>query len=272
MQTTSERSSNGILGSLGSFLRKCVFQILSVGPIPRHVAFIMGGNRRYARKQNLSETASYTAGFLALMSILKYCYELGIQYVTLYAFSIDNFKRLPHEVKHVMDLMQEKLQAMLKKQSILHSYGIRVRFLGDLKLLNDPLRLLAEEAMTATAKNSKMVLLICVAYTSTNEILRAVHGCCREKMEENPEDPMIVKVGDLERHMDTAMIPEPDILIRTSGETRLSNFLLWQTTYCYLYSPSVLWPEISLRHLVWGILNFQRLHPNLEQQKKKKLN
>ncbi|XP_042484720.1 dehydrodolichyl diphosphate synthase 6-like [Macadamia integrifolia] len=270
--TASARSSSGILENLGGFFRKFFFRILSVGPIPTHVAFIMDGNRRYAKKQNLSLEAGYRAGTLSLISILKYCYELRIHYVSIYAFSIDNFRRRPHEVKLVMDLLQEKLQAILDDQTILHSYGIRVLFIGDLKLLNDSLRVLAEEVESATANNNNFVFNICISYTSTNEIVRAVYECCREKkvMENDPID-YNVSVEDLEKHMDMGICPEPDILIRTSGEARLSNFFLWQTTYCYLYSPAALWPEISLRHLVWAVLNFQRIHPYLENQKKKQM-
>ncbi|XP_043709132.1 dehydrodolichyl diphosphate synthase 6-like [Telopea speciosissima] len=228
----------------------------------------------------------YRAGYKALMSILKYCYELGINCISIYTFSIDNFKRGPNEVKLVMDILQEKLQALLQEKTILCSYSIRILICGDLKLLDEPLRVLAKEVMAITGNNKKLIFCIWVAYTSTNEIVRAVNGSCREKkiMEKDPtddddDDDQImssssssssnVSVEDIERHLDPVICPEPDFLVRTSGETRLSNLLLWQTTYCYLYSPAVLWPEISLWHMVWAVLNFQRLHPYLENQKKK---
>jgi len=118
------------------------------------------------------------------MSMLKYCYELGVRYVTIYAFSIDNFKRHPEEVQSLMDLMQEKIEGLIKEESIVNRYGVRVHFLGNLELLSEPVRLAAERAMMATAKNSKAVLSICVAYTSTNEIVHAVQKSCEEKWEE----------------------------------------------------------------------------------------
>ncbi|PQQ04436.1 rubber cis-polyprenyltransferase HRT2 [Prunus yedoensis var. nudiflora] len=147
------------LGGLGTFLRKCMFSVVSVGPIPEHIAFIMDGNRRYAKRRNLPVAE-------------------------VYAFSIDNFKRRPEEVQTLMDLLQEKIEVLLEKESIVNQYGIRVYFIGNLKLLNEPVRVAAEKAMKATANNSKAVLLICVAYTSCDEIVHAVQESCNEKRNE----------------------------------------------------------------------------------------
>nr|KJB42262.1 hypothetical protein B456_007G145600 [Gossypium raimondii] len=234
------------------------------------------------------EGAGHKIGFSALMSMLKYCYEFGVRYVTVYAFSIENFKRSPEEVQSLMDLMLEKIEEILKEQSIVNRYGVRVIFSGNLKLLSEPVRLAAERAMLATAKNSKAVLSICVAYTSTNEIMHAVQESCEEKWDEitllnssgagyglislggYEQDEMdhLIKLTDIEKHMYMAAAPDPDIIIRTSGETRLSNFLLWQSANCYLYSPSVLWPEIGFRQFLWAILNFQQIHFYLDKQRK----
>ncbi|KAK9162644.1 hypothetical protein Syun_003546 [Stephania yunnanensis] len=270
--------------SLLSLLRKGVFRVLSVGPTPNHIAFILDGNRRFAQSLNLKEGDGHKIGFLTLMSMLKYCYEMGVKYVTIYAFSIDNFKRKPHEVQNLMDLMLEKIDESLEKESIVNNFGIRVHFIGNLMLLNEQVRAAAKKAMAATAKNDKAVLSICVAYTSTDEIVHAIQESYYEKQEETNEqnsndigvhngfvekNPNDIKVTDIERHMYSAFAPNPDVLIRTSGETRLSNFLLWQTTHCHLYSPSVLWPNISFWHLVWGILNYQKVHSYLEKKRKK---
>lgn len=361
---TMEKSVIGAsqrLGGLGTFLRKCMFSVVSVGPIPEHIAFIMDGNRRYAKRRNLPVAEGHKAGYLALMSILRYCYELGVKYVTVYAFSIDNFKRRPEEVQTLMDLLQEKIEVLLEKESIVNQYGIRVYFIGNLKLLNEPVRDAAEKAMKATANNSKAVLLICVAYTSCDEIVHAVQESCNEKgneiqalngtkvsngvtygvergekingvmecdvhkscngsldgeaaldtskpcseryeadekenttvnhvekdkggevasricngliedvqeSEKLPHKIPNVKLVDVEKHLYMAVAPDPDIMIRTSGETRLSNFLLWQTSNCPLYSPAALWPELGLWHLVWAVLNFQRNHYYLEKKRK----
>jgi ditrans,polycis-polyprenyl diphosphate synthase len=330
MEKARGDSASQLTGGLGSFLRKCIFSILSVGPLPNHIALIMDGNRRYAKKQNMAEGAGHRAGYLALIKVLSHCYELGVKYVTVYAFSIDNFKRRPEEVHSLMDLMLEKIEELLKEESIVNQYGLRIYFIGNLKLLNEPVRVAAERAMAATAKNTKAVLLICVAYTSYDEIVHAVQESCKAKRNETEalnatkginsvpgvgEDMKItevvvcnlqgscgnssskfralnattacngviegneeskekqsvlptIKVSDIEKHMYMSVAPEPDILIRTSGENRLSNFLLWQTTYCPLYSPTALWPELGFWHLVWAVLNFQRSYQYFEKKKK----
>ncbi|XP_057965744.1 dehydrodolichyl diphosphate synthase CPT3 [Malania oleifera] len=265
--------------TLCSFLRKCMFCVLSVGPVPNHISFIMDGNRRYAKKMKLTEGTRHRVGFLALMSMLKYCYELGVKYVTIYAFSIDNFKRSPDEVQSLMDLMLEKIEGLMKEDSMVNRYGVRVCFIGNLKLLSDSVRLAAEKAMLATATNSKAVLSICVAYTSTNEIVHAVQESCEEKWDERvlnvskascekDGEEHFVNLADIEKNMYMAVVPDPDILIRTSGETRLSNFLLWQSAYCLLHSPSALWPEIGFWHLIWAVLNFQRNYSYLQKKNK----
>ncbi|XP_050379158.1 dehydrodolichyl diphosphate synthase CPT3-like [Argentina anserina] len=343
--TMDERSlaaANQTFGGLSTYLRKCLFSVLTVGPIPAHIAFIMDGNRRYAKRRNLPVGEGHKAGYWSLMSLLRYCWELGVKYVTVYAFSIDNFNRPQDEVQTLMDLLQEKIESLLDKENYMNKAGVRVCFIGNLKLLSEPVRVAAENVMKATANNSKSVLSICVAYTSTDEIVHAVEESCMEKMDEiqvpngrkvngvihgvqeeekvdgvteNDVDKSCnnnsgvpsaaspgkinwvekvkrenekvhhhfeevkqngkqqqkiseVKLVDVEKHMYMAVAPDPDIMIRTSGETRLSNFLLWQTSNCPLYSPSALWPELGLWQLVWAVLNFQRNHQYLEKKKK----
>ncbi|XP_058106753.1 dehydrodolichyl diphosphate synthase CPT3-like [Magnolia sinica] len=209
------------------------------------------------------------------MSMLEHCCDLGIQYITVYAFSIDNFNKKQDEVESFMDLMLEKTEEMLKEDSIIYKYNIKVKFIGNLNLLNKLVRIVVDRVMAATSGNTKRIFSICVAYTCTDEIVHAVQESCQEKwakiQQENLEgvdsEVSIITVTDLERHMYMAGCPDPDILIRTSGETRLSNFLLWQTTFCYLFTPNALWPEISLKHLVWEILKYQCVRPYLEKKK-----
>lgn len=354
MQKSAGGIARHLLGGLYCYLRRCIFSVLSVGPLPSHISFIMDGNRRYAKRRNLVEGDGHKAGFSALMSILRYCYELGIKYVSVYAFSIDNFKRKPEEVQTFMELMREKIEELLQQESIINEYGVRLHFIGNMQLLTEPVRLAAEKAMRVTAHNQERVLLICVAYTSRDEIVHAVQESCKDKWNEvqaSKEDKVSngeftrinqgpisngvdfhfhdsckenetkacgslhervecakekdylfeqnlekhsdsdnysedeitpcneerkhkqgefasIKLVDIEKNMYMSVAPDPDILIRTSGEARLSNFLLWQTSACPLYAPKVLWPEIGLRHLVWAVLNFQRHHFYLEKKKK----
>ncbi|KAH6774680.1 Undecaprenyl pyrophosphate synthetase family protein [Perilla frutescens var. hirtella] len=288
MEKQSSNWATQLIESLGSFLRRCICLILSAGCLPRHVAFIMDGNRRYAKKQGLLDGAGHRVGFLALMNMLKFCYELNVKYVTIYAFSIENFKRRPEEVESTMQLILEKIEALLEKESIVNQYGVRVHFIGNLELLSKPVRLAAERAMNATEHNSKAVLSICIAYTSTDEITHSVEETCKEKQDEfrdldacgagyglvglggnatGSNEPLI-DVADIEKHMYMAVAPDPDIIIRSSGETRLSNFLLWQSASSILYSPRALWPEIGFWHLVRAILDFQRNLAYLENKRK----
>ncbi|CAH2051425.1 unnamed protein product, partial [Thlaspi arvense] len=257
-----------VLERVFGFSRRCLFRVISTGPLPTHLAFIMDGNRRYAKKLGLQDGSGHKAGFSSLMSMLQYCYELGIKYVTIYAFSIDNFRRRPEEVQSLMDLMLEKIKSLLEKESIVHQYGVRVYFIGNLALLSDQVRAAAEEVMKATAKNSRVVLLVCVAYNSTDEILQAVKRSCVSKLADVEHSKERIRLVDIEENMQMSVAPDPDVLIRSSGETRLSNFLLWQTGNSQLLSPDALWPEIGLRHLVWAVLNFQRNHSYLEKKKK----
>lgn len=287
MEKDSGSEGSQIFENLGYFFWKCIFRVLSLGPIPNHIAFIMDGNRRFAKKHNWKEGTGHKVGFLALTSMLRYSYEFGVKYVTIYAFSIENFKRRPEEVQSVMDLIQEKIEQIISNKSILNKYGVRVHFIGNLKLLSDTVRSTAEQAMMVTASNSNAVLSICVAYTSTNEIMHAVEESCIAKLDEirklnasqvdrgltkaeeyEKGEARLINLTDIEKHLYMTVAPDPDIIIRTSGETRLSNFLLWQSQYTYLYAPSVLWPEISPRHLVWAVLNFQKNHFYLEKKKK----
>ncbi|KAL5995953.1 hypothetical protein ACLOJK_026026 [Asimina triloba] len=277
--------TESICGHFRSFL----FRVLAFGPIPEHIAFIMDGNRRFNRSGNLKPGTGHRMGFQALVSILRHCYDLGVKYVTVYAFSIDNFNRSPDEVQSVMNLMQEKIEELLKEEILVNKYGIKINFFGNLRLLDEPVRRSAERAMAATASNSRAVLSVCVAYTCTDEIVHAVQESCHERwtrVEEgkvdgadndddgaikcfrgNDEEECSITVADLERKMYTAGCSDPDILVRTSGENRLSNFLLWQTKSSLLLSPDVLWPKISLRHLVWAILEYQRVQSYLAKKK-----
>ncbi|KAI3867868.1 hypothetical protein MKX03_031327 [Papaver bracteatum] len=256
-------------------LRMFIFRVVSVGPIPSHVAFIMDGNRRYAKKHKLQLGSGHRIGLFTLMSMLKYCYELGVKYVSVYAFSVDNFNRRPEEVEFLMALMEEKIEELLMEESIVNKFGVRIQFIGNLKLLKDSTREAAGRAMAATAKNDNFVLLICVAYTSTDEIMNAIQKSYNDKLcklqgsfYSGIDQDFEITVTDIEGHMCMSTTPEPDILIRTSGTKRLSNFLLWQSTNTCLYSPTVLWPEISLWHLIWAVLNFQRVPQNFEKKKK----
>ncbi|XWS63189.1 hypothetical protein CRYUN_Cryun06bG0074400 [Craigia yunnanensis] len=243
----------------------------------------MDGNRRYAKKKKLDEGAGHDAGALALLYLLVYCYELGVKYLTAYAFSIDNFKRKPNEVKKIMDLLKETITLLTR---IAKHRPVRVHFAGNLELLSADLRDAARRLMEATADYSKFVFTICICYSYTDEIIHAVQESCQEKCDhiqeirgidasggykvedgDNHQDENLIRLVDIEKHMYMAIAPDPDILIRTGDEYRLSNFLLWQTSCCHLSCSSKVWPEFGIWHLVWAVLNFQRNHSYFEKKK-----
>lgn len=271
-----------VLAYIKNFLLKCLVAVLSCGPMPKHIAFIMDGNRRYAKFRSIEQGTGHRVGFSALVETLGYCNDIGVTYVTVYAFSIDNFKRDPSEVQTLMELMEEKINELLDNQSVIHKMNCKINFWGDLDLLCEPVRLAAQKLMANTAGNTGLVLSVCMPYNSTSEIVNAVNEVCAERREvlrrdrvgncnghdENNGVHSEISVADLDRHMYSAGCPEPDIVIRTSGETRLSNFLLWQTTFSHLQCPRVLWPNFSFRHLIWAILQYQRAYPYLMQNRK----
>ncbi|KAH9304792.1 hypothetical protein KI387_009196, partial [Taxus chinensis] len=266
-QSYFQRSAAFLANSIYELFRRFLIWIVSAGPIPQHVAIIMDGNRRYAANRKMMKLKGHEFGYSSLMHTLRDCYELGIEYVTVYAFSIDNFRRTQDEVETLMNLMHDKLEALIEKESLVNQYGIRVQILGDLGLLPERVRKAAERAMAFSKGNDKAVLNICAPYTATQEIVNAVEGVITEKAEEGILEKKSINAGDIERHLYTRNCPEPQLLIRTSGETRLSNFLLWQTCFSLLYVTPILWPEFSFRHLIRAVLEYQKCYPFLKQEK-----
>ncbi|XP_010443847.1 PREDICTED: dehydrodolichyl diphosphate synthase 8-like [Camelina sativa] len=258
-----------IFNALMSLMRKFIFKVLCAGPIPNHVSFIMDGNRRFAKKHNLTGLdAGHRAGFISVTYVLQYCKEIGIPYVTLYAFGVDNFKRQPEEVECVMDLMLEKVEYTINQAVSGNLNGVRVFFVGDLTSLNERLRVAAQRLMEVTEENKDLMVVVCVAYSTSHEIVHAVRESCVRKCDGTGDDPVVLQVSDVEECMYTSVVPDPDLVIRTGGGDRLSNFMTWQTSRSLLHSTATLWPELGLWHLVWAILKFQRMQDYLEKKKK----
>jgi len=197
-------------------------------------------------------------------------------------YSIRNRRRDPSEVQTLMELMEEKINELLENKNVINKVNCKINFWGNLEMLPEPVRLAAHKLMASTAENTGLVFSVCMPYNSTSEIANAVTELCKERRDTmqgqqhaggcngratNGCTRSDISVADLDRHMYTVGCPDPDIVIRTSGETRLSNFLLWQTTFSHLQCPDPLWPEFSWRHLVWAILQYQRAYPYIEQNK-----
>ncbi|KAM6910071.1 dehydrodolichyl diphosphate synthase complex subunit DHDDS [Xenentodon cancila] len=247
-----------------NLLEKISANVLKAGPMPKHVAFIMDGNRRFARKKHIERQEGHMQGFNKLAETLRWCKQLNIPEVTVYAFSIENFKRNKDEVDGLMGLARQKFERLLEERDNLEKHGVCIRVLGDLNMLPLDLQQLIAKAVLTTRTNNKCFLNVCFAYTSRYEITNAVR-----EMAWGVEEGLI-KASDVSEALLSECLysnnsPNPDLLIRTSGEVRLSDFLLWQTSHSCLVFQSVLWPEYSFWNLCEAILQYQLNHKSIQK-------
>lgn len=252
--------------NLNGFQKFCC-RILQAGPVPRHVAFIMDGNRRYARRMGLKSVCDgHSSGFDTLSKTLNSCREVGIREATVYAFSIENFKRSDNEVAGLMDLARQKLGSILDQMTKVEENGVRFCFFGNLDLMPADIQQLIATITLKSVNNSKFQLNICIAYTSHDEMKRAL-----AELERAVASEMLLE-SDIDEHLisqvlDTRLSSDPDLLIRTSGEHRFSDFLLYQTAYSCLYFDDVLWPNYTFWHLFRAILYYQSHYNEIEKRK-----
>lgn len=212
---------------------------------PRHVAIIMDGNGRWAEAHKVPRRIGHKSGADALKKLLESCADLGVEYITVYAFSSENWNRSPYEVSDLMELMRFYLSHEMKR---LHKNNIRVQFIGDRELLSADIKEELKAAETLTKQNDALHLTVALSYGSRQEIMRAIKSMAIE-IANGKITPEEVDEYTVLAHMDTSNLPDPDLLIRTGGEKRLSNFLLWQSAYTELYFTDVLWPDFTIEHL-----------------------
>lgn len=229
---------------------------LNQNAIPRHVAVIMDGNGRWAKKRALNRLRGHKAGIEAIRETIRCANDLGVDYLTIYSFSTENWKRPEDEVTGLMELFAK---TMLAEVDGLHEEHVRVRTIGDLSLLPDETRLAFEEAWEKTKNNDGMTLVVAVNYGSRQEILRAVNTCVQRALEAGATSSDLPELteGIFEQGLYTADIPDPDLLIRTSGEMRVSNFLLWQIAYTEFVCTDVLWPDFNRYDFLKALLEYQ---------------
>jgi undecaprenyl diphosphate synthase len=227
---------------------------LDASRIPRHVAVVMDGNGRWARQRGLKRTQGHEAGEDALFEAVEGALELGIGYLTVYAFSTENWRRPIDEVRFLMNFNESIL---LRRRQELHERGVRIRFSGR-RGGRVPGRVLRrmDESEELTGKNRKMTLVIALNYGGRAELADAARSIAREAAE-GRLDPDKVDEKSLARHLYLPDVPDPDLLIRTSGEYRLSNYLLWQLAYAELYFTDVLWPDFKRDHLYEAVKTYQ---------------
>ena len=224
------------------------------GDVPQHVAVIMDGNGRWAQKRNLPRSAGHQAGMKGVRECVEGCRQAGVEVLTLFAFSQENWQRPPEEIEALMTLLQEYVS---KEGAELRERGVAVRMLGDLDRLTPAARAAVDTIVSETAAGTALALNICLSYGSRAEITRAAR-LLAEEVQAGRLAPSEVTEAALAARLYTAAWPDPDLLIRTSGEHRLSNFLLWQVAYAEFHVTPVLWPDFNRRHLFEAILDFQR--------------
>ena len=224
--------------------------------IPQHIAVIMDGNGRWAKKRALNRLRGHKAGIEAVRETIRCASDVGVRYLTIYSFSTENWKRPQDEVVGLMDLFAK---TMLAEVDGLDEENVRVRTIGDLSALPQETREAFDKAWEQTRDNTGMTLLVAVNYGAREEIMRAAKACMRYAVVESEERGELPELTEeiFERGLYTADVPDPDLVIRTSGEMRISNFLLWQIAYSEFYCTDVLWPDFNRYDLLRALLDFQ---------------
>ena len=218
--------------------------------LPRHIAIIMDGNGRWAKKHGLPRTAGHGQGAETFRTIATYCKDIGIEYLTVYAFSTENWKRPAEEVSAIMSLLEKYLYEAIER---MERDKVKMKFFGDTSVLSPKLRGLIDRTTEISTHYSGCQVNICLNYGGRDEILRAVEVCAREivQSDEKPTEEM------LSAKLYSAGIPDPELIIRPGGERRLSNFLLWQAAYSELYFVDTLWPDFDKHHINEAIIWYQ---------------
>jgi undecaprenyl diphosphate synthase len=229
-------------------------QVRRQGGLPRHVAIIMDGNGRWARGRLLPRAFGHRSGMTAVREVIEGAVEAGVEYLSLFAFSRENWERPATEVEALMALLVEYVA---REGNELVEKGVQVRVLGDLSRLKEEAALAVAEVVARTASNSRLMLNLFISYGARDEIVRAARSLAREAAA-GSLDPDDITEDLLGSRLYTAGCPDPDLLIRTSGEQRISNFLLWQLAYAELYITPVLWPDFTRRELFQALNEYQR--------------
>jgi len=247
---------NHISKKIDEFRDLKLIEQIKQNQVPEHVAIIMDGNRRFATELGLPPNTGHLFGRDKLEEVLEWCFELKIKNLTVYAFSTENFERDSDEVKTLMDLCKDELKRA-SKDSRMHKNQVRIRVLGRLESLPEDIAKSAQYVMDETKNYDKHSFNIALAYGGREEILRAIQKIAGDVKEgslkiEDIKEPIVSK------YLYTNGIPDPDIILRTSGEERISNFLLWQLAYSELYFSDVYWPAFQKRDFLKAIMTCQQ--------------
>jgi len=225
---------------------------MSQGALPRHVAIIMDGNGRWAKARGLPRVAGHRRGAEAVRNAVEAAGALGVRYLTLFGFSSENWRRPESEIADLMGLLRHYLRSEIAE---LHAKGVRVRVIGDRARLPADVRALVDSAEETTRANTSLDLVIALSYGARDEIVHAARALAAEAAR-GTLDPAAIDEAAFARRLFTADIPDPDLLVRTSGEKRISNFLLWQCAYAEFVFLDVLWPDFGRREFEAAIAEF----------------
>ncbi|MBO5435513.1 di-trans,poly-cis-decaprenylcistransferase [bacterium] len=216
----------------------------------KHIAIIMDGNRRWAKERNLPTMVGHKKGVEALKNTLRACNDFGVKYLTVYAFSTENWNRKQDEVDYLMELVAITLTNELAE---MHNEGVQIRFIGDLSRFSEKLQKILENAINTTKNNTGVVLQIALNYGARDELTKAVKNIVASGIKAEDVTPDVIS-----KHLYTAGVPDPDMLVRTGGEQRISNYLLWQIAYSEIIIESEFWPEFGKDLLAKSIQEFGR--------------
>ncbi|KAG5728076.1 hypothetical protein E4T56_gene19437 [Termitomyces sp. T112] len=239
--------------------QRILLTVIVAGPTPRHVAFIMDGNRRYARSHQRRVQEGHKEGFLVLRRMLEICYRLNIKCVSVFAFAIDNFNRPEDEVAALMSLAEEKLIEIASHGDLLNQYGVRMNVVGNVGLLPASVQKAVRRAERMTRHNNIAIFNLHMPYASRYEITLAVQSCVRNSIASN--DDRVITEDDIDRQLLTSLGGSPplDVLVRTSGVKRLSDYLLWQCCEdTQIHFIDTYWPDFGLLDFIPVILTYQR--------------
>jgi len=229
---------------------------LDPSQLPRHVAVIMDGNGRWAQQRGLTRLHGHRVGKESVRAVIEAGKRLGLEYLTLFAFSSENWQRPPREVDGLMNLLRRYLESELGKMM---KHQIRLLAVGDLSRLPPPVRQALRSTIARTRDNTGMTVILAVSYGGRDDILRATRAIARQ-VARGEMDPQTIDADTVAAHLGTAGIPDPDLLIRTSGEMRISNFFLWQLAYTELYVTDTMWPDFREREFLQALAFFQQRH------------
>ena len=210
-------------------------------PIPQHVAIIMDGNGRWAKQRGKERTEGHIAGVETIRTTLRAAMKEGVRYLTFYAFSTENWGRPEAEVNALMELL---CKSVVSEAPELKKQGVRVRTIGERSRFSERVQYYLNQIEEQTAEGDRLVVALALNYSSRDELRRTMQ-CLARKVQQGELAPEAIDEQLISSHLDTGFMPDPDLVIRTSGEQRLSNFLLWQSSYAELYFPEVLWPDFT---------------------------